>query len=190
MDQENKLLKEREKERSELMNLDLNDSENMITHLDLMKEKYLKMKNNNETEFKQISSRVLDLTKEKHTLSDNYDKLKKEEKKLQEEAKILASTLEKNKDQSRQEIEKLRRELDTQQKKAKQATIDYTEARNELLELKQAKAKCDQDQKEIKNDYETRLDYLETLAKKLKTQKETHSNEILELKKQIFETPD
>jgi len=39
MEQENKLLKEREKERSELMNLDLNDNENMIQHLDKMKEK-------------------------------------------------------------------------------------------------------------------------------------------------------
>lgn len=53
MEQENKLLKEREKERSELMNLDLNDSDHMIQHLDRMKEKYLKMRNQNENTLKQ-----------------------------------------------------------------------------------------------------------------------------------------
>jgi len=67
---------------------------------------------------------VLELTKEKHSLQETYDKLKKEEQELQIEAKNLATKYEKNKDNSRQEIEKLRKELDTQQKKAKQATID------------------------------------------------------------------
>jgi len=152
MEQENKLLKEREKERSELMNLDLNDNENMIQHLDKMKDKYMKMKQTKENEFKTLSYNVLELTKEKHSLQETYDKLKKEEQELQIEAKNLATKYEKNKDNSRQEIEKLRKELDTQQKKAKQATIDYTEARNELLELKQARTKCEYDYKEVKSD--------------------------------------
>jgi len=39
MEQENKLLKEREKERTELMHLDLNDGDHMIQHLDKMKDK-------------------------------------------------------------------------------------------------------------------------------------------------------
>jgi hypothetical protein len=39
MEQENKLLKEREKERTELMNLDLNDNDHMIYHIDHMREK-------------------------------------------------------------------------------------------------------------------------------------------------------
>jgi hypothetical protein len=39
MEQENKLLKEREKERTELMKLDLNDNDHMIKHIDLMRDK-------------------------------------------------------------------------------------------------------------------------------------------------------
>jgi len=76
MEQENKLLKEREKERTELMNLDLNDGDHMIQHLDKMKDKYIKMKNVNEENLKFLSSNVLELTKEKRSLVEKQKKLK------------------------------------------------------------------------------------------------------------------
>mmetsp|Transcript_6103 Transcript_6103/g.12954 ORF Transcript_6103/g.12954 Transcript_6103/m.12954 type:complete len:80 (+) Transcript_6103:117-356(+) len=79
MEQENKLLKEREKERTELMNLDLNDNDHMIQHLDKMKEKYIKMKSQNETSLNGLSGRVLELTKSKQSLTKRQKKLKEEE---------------------------------------------------------------------------------------------------------------
>lgn len=91
MEQENKLLKEREKERTELMNLDLNDTDHMIQHLDKMKEKYIKMKNNNEEDLKYLNASVLELTKEKHSLVKKQKKLKEEEYRLQLDANKLAT---------------------------------------------------------------------------------------------------
>jgi len=79
MEQENKLLKEREKERTELMNLDLNDGDHMIQHLDKMKEKYIKMKNQNEDTLKTLAASVLELNKEKRSLVEKQKKLKAEE---------------------------------------------------------------------------------------------------------------
>lgn len=91
MEQENKLLKEREKERSELMKLDLNDGDHMIQHLDRMKEKYLKMKNQSEAKLKDLAERVLELTKEKQSLFKKKELLKAEEHKSKEEANRLAT---------------------------------------------------------------------------------------------------
>lgn len=124
MEQENKLLMEREKERSELMNLDLNDSDHMIQHLDKMKEKYLKMKNQNESSLKYLNNTVLELSKEKQSLTKKQKTLKEEEYKLQLEANKLATEYEANKERTRQTIEILRKDLDSQQRKAKQSTIE------------------------------------------------------------------
>lgn len=105
MDQENKLLKEREKERSELMKLDLDDSDHMIVHLDKMKDKYVKMKNLNENELKDLIKVVIDLKKEKESAEKKLIELKEEEKNLQIENKQLATDFEKNKEKARRDLE-------------------------------------------------------------------------------------
>mmetsp|Transcript_53244 Transcript_53244/g.44647 ORF Transcript_53244/g.44647 Transcript_53244/m.44647 type:complete len:139 (+) Transcript_53244:94-510(+) len=138
MEQENKLLKEREKERTELMNLDLNDNDHMIRHLDNMKDKYVKMKVFNEEQVRSLNLTVTELNKDKHSKAFKFDKMKVEENRLSESANHLAKELERKKEENRREIEILRKDLDNQQRKAKQATIEYTEARNELLELTQS----------------------------------------------------
>jgi len=124
MEQENKLLKEREKERSELMQLDIEDEDHMIHHIDLMRDKYLKMKNQSEDRLKACSSEVLELSKEKKSLGYKHEKLKGEQDEMQREANRLAGELERNKETRRREVEVLRKELDNQQRKAKQATIE------------------------------------------------------------------
>jgi len=156
MEQENKLLKEREKERSELMNLDLNDNDHMIRHIDLMREKYLKMKNTNEENLKNLENIVLDLTKEKKSLANKNIKLKSEQDDLQKEANKNAGDLERNKEIRRRDIELLRKELDVQQRKAKQSTIEYTESRNESLELMQGMQKVIKDLDELTREKEER----------------------------------
>jgi len=124
MEQENKLLKEREKERTELMNLDLNDNDHMIYHIDHMREKYLKMKNTNEDNLKNLETKVIDLQKEKKSLSNKNSKLKAHQDELQKDANKYAGEMERNKEIRRRDIETLRKELDTQQRKAKQSTIE------------------------------------------------------------------
>jgi len=156
MEQENKLLKEREKERSELMNLDLNDNDHMIRHIDLMREKYLKMKNTNEDNLKHLDSKVLELNKEKKSLANKNIKLKSDQDDLQKEANKYAGDMERNKEIRRRDIEALRKELDQQQRKAKQSTIEYTESRNESLELAQGMQKTLKDLDELTKEKEER----------------------------------
>jgi len=55
-----------------------------------------------------------------------------------------------------------------------------------LLELKQAKIKCEYDFKEIKNDYTTKIEYLESLSKKLKNQRDDLLKIIHSLEDEIF----
>ena len=124
MEQENKLLKEREKERTELMNLDLNDNDHMIRHLDNMKDKQVKMKQNNEEQVKNLTINVIESNKEKHSLTAKFEKMKADENINSEKANSLAKELERKKEENRRNIELLRKDLDNQQRKAKQATIE------------------------------------------------------------------
>lgn len=55
-----------------------------------------------------------------------------------------------------------------------------------MLELKQAKIKCEYDFKEIKNDYTTKIEYLESLSKKLKNQRDDLLKIIHSLEDEIF----
>lgn len=186
MEQENKLLKEREKERTELMNLDLNDNDHMIYHIDHMREKYLKMKNTNEANLKNLETKVIDLQKEKKSLSNKNSKLKAHQDELQKDANKYAGEMERNKEIRRRDIETLRKELDTQQRKAKQSTIEQTECRNELLELMQAFVKCNMDLSELTREKEERTQKLNDLHNKLVTEHNLFSSDIAQLKDSIF----
>jgi len=186
MEQENKLLKEREKERTELMNLDLNDNDHMIQHLDNMKEKYIKMKVNNEESLKNLNHNVIELIKEKNSKSNQFEKSKIEESRLSENANNLAKELERKKEENRREIEFLRKDLDNQQRKAKQATIEYTEARNELLELTQSLNKSLKDQDELKNEKEDKTNNRNVLKDKLTNMLKQLNSEIAMLEDYIF----
>lgn len=186
MEQENKLLKEREKERSELMNLDLNDNDHMIRHIDSMRDKYLKMKNSNEDNLKALESKVLDLNKEKKSLANKNIKLKAEQDNLQKDANKNAGDMERNKEIRRRDIELLRKELDMQQRKAKQSTIEYTESRNESLELAQGMQKTLKDLDELTKEKEERTTYLTSLKDKLENEFNLLSGDISQLKMAIF----
>jgi predicted RNase H-like nuclease (RuvC/YqgF family) len=186
MEQENKLLKEREKERSELMNLDLNDNDHMIRHIDSMRDKYLKMKNSNEDNLKALESKVLDLNKEKKSLANKNIKLKAEQDNLQKDANKNAGDMERNKEIRRRDIELLRKELDMQQRKAKQSTIEYTESRNESLELMQGMQKTLKDLDELTKEKEERTTYLTSLKDKLENEFNLLSGDISQLKMAIF----
>lgn len=186
MEQENKLLKEREKERSELMNLDLNDNDHMIRHIDSMRDKYLKMNNSNEDNLKALESKVLDLNKEKKSLANKNIKLKAEQDNLQKDANKNAGDMERNKEIRRRDIELLRKELDMQQRKAKQSTIEYTESRNESLELMQGMQKTLKDLDELTKEKEERTTYLTSLKDKLENEFNLLSGDISQLKMAIF----
>lgn len=190
MEQENKLLKEREKERTELMNLDLNDNDHMIQHLDNMKDKYIKMKNNNEDQLKNLNLNVIELIKEKNSKSNQMEKAKVKESELSENANHLAKELERKKEENRREIELLRKDLDNQQRKAKQATIEYTEARNELLELTQSLNKSLKDQEELKNEKEDRTNNRNVLKDKLTNTFNALKSNIAVLEDDIFNSDD
>lgn len=190
MEQENKLLKEREKERTELMNLDLNDNDHMIQHLDNMKDKYIKMKNNNEDQLKNLNLNVIELIKEKNSKSNQMEKAKVKESELSENANHLAKELERKKEENRREIELLRKDLDNQQRKAKQATIEYTEARNELLELTQSLNKSLKDQEELKNEKEDRTNNRNVLKDKLTNTFNALKRDIAVLEDDIFNSDD
>lgn len=190
MEQENKLLKEREKERTELMNLDLNDNDHMIQHLDNMKDKYIKMKNNNEDQLKNLNLNVIELIKEKNSKSNQMEKAKVKESELSENANHLAKELERKKEENRREIELLRKDLDNQQRKAKQATIEYTEARNELLELTQSLNKSLKDQEELKNEKEDRTNNRNVLKDKLTNTFNGLKRDIAVLEDDIFNSDD
>jgi len=190
MEQENKLLKEREKERTELMNLDLNDNDHMIQHLDNMKDKYIKMKNNNEDQLKNLNLNVIELIKEKNSKSNQMEKAKVKESELSEHANHLAKELERKKEENRREIELLRKDLDNQQRKAKQATIEYTEARNELLELTQSLNKSLKDQEELKNEKEDRTNNRNVLKDKLTNTLNALKSNIAVLEDDIFNSDD
>jgi len=190
MEQENKLLKEREKERTELMNLDLNDNDHMIQHLDNMKDKYIKMKNNNEDQLKNLNLNVIELIKEKNSKSNQMEKAKVKESELSENANHLAKELERKKEENRREIELLRKDLDNQQRKAKQATIEYTEARNELLELTQSLNKSLKDQEELKNEKEDRTNNRNVLKDKLTNTFNRLKSDIAVLEDDIFHSDD
>jgi len=190
MEQENKLLKEREKERTELMNLDLNDNDHMIQHLDDMKDKYIKMKNNNEDQLKNLNLNVIELIKEKNSKSNQMEKAKVKESELSENANHLAKELERKKEENRREIELLRKDLDNQQRKAKQATIEYTEARNELLELTQSLNKSLKDQEELKNEKEDRTNNRNVLKDKLTNTFNALKSNIAVLEDDIFNSDD
>lgn len=82
------------------------------------------MKNQNENSLKSLAERVLELTKEKQSLFKKMKALKLDEHKLQHDANKLATEYETNKDRTRHTIESLRKELDGQQRKAKQSTIE------------------------------------------------------------------
>jgi len=190
MEQENKLLKEREKERTELMNLDLNDNDHMIQHLDNMKDKYIKMKNNNEDQLKNLNLNVIELIKDKNSKSNQMEKAKVKESELSENANHLAKELERRKEENRREIELLRKDLDNQQRKAKQATIEYTEARNELLELTQSLNKSLKDQEELKNEKEDRTNNRNVLKDKLTNTLNALKRDIAVLEDDIFNSDD
>jgi len=64
--------------------------------------------------------------------------------------------MERNKEIRRRDIEALRKELDQQQRKAKQSTIEYTESRNESLELAQGMQKTLKDLDELTKEKEER----------------------------------
>jgi len=89
-----------------------------------MRSKYLKMKNTSEDNLKSIESKVLDLQKEKKSLANKNFKFKSEQDNLQKEANKLAGEMERGKETRRRDIESLRKELDAQQRKAKQSTIE------------------------------------------------------------------
>jgi len=190
MEQENKLLKEREKERTELINLDLNDNDHMIQHLDNMKDKYIKMKNNNEDQLKNLNLNVIELIKDKNSKSNQMEKAKVKESELSENANHLAKELERKKEENRREIELLRKDLDNQQRKAKQATIEYTEARNELLELTQSLNKSLKDQEELKNEKEDRTNNRNVLKDKLTNTLNALKRDIAVLEDDIFNSDD
>lgn len=82
------------------------------------------MKVNNEESLKNLSLLVIELNKEKCSLANKLDKSKEHEVQLSENANRLAKELESKKEQNRRDIELLRKELDNQQRKAKQATIE------------------------------------------------------------------
>lgn len=129
---------------------------------------------------------MLELTKEKQTLTNKQINLKNSEHQMQLKANKLATEYETNKEQTRQNIEQLRKELDTQQKKAKTSTIEYTEARNELLELLQAYNKCSKDFDELKSEKEQRSNILTQLKNTLFNEHENLKKQIGELSNGIF----
>lgn len=83
----------------------------------------------------------------------------------------------------------MRKELDGQQRKAKQSTIEYTEARNEMLELTQANNKCSKDYDELKVEKEQRSIALTSLKNKLEAEHSTLNDDIAKLKTAIFDNP-
>lgn len=103
------------------------------------------MKQFNEDQVRNLNINLIELNKEKHSLANKFEKNKNEENKNSENANKLAKELERRKEENRRNIELMRKDLDNQQRKAKQATIEYTEARNELLELQQAFNKSNKD---------------------------------------------
>lgn len=151
-----------------------------------MREKYLKMKNTNEDNLKNLETKVIDLQKEKKSLSNKNSKLKAHQDELQKDANKYAGEMERNKEIRRRDIETLRKELDTQQRKAKQSTIEQTECRNELLELMQAFVKCNMDLSELTREKEERTQKLNDLHNKLVTEHNLLSSDIAQLKDSIF----
>jgi chromosome segregation ATPase len=146
------------------------------------------MKNGKEDELKALDSRVLDLSKEKKSMANKHVKLKAEQDTLQKDANHLAGELERNKELRRREVESLRKELDNQQRKAKQSTIEYTEARNELLELLQASVKAQKDFEELTREKEERSTLLTKLKDKLQNEHDNLTKEINALKESIFQS--
>jgi len=116
------------------------------------------MKNTNEEQLRTLEQHVLELQKDKMSLTNKHTKGKADQDELQKEANRLAGELERNKELRRREVENLRKELDLQQRKAKQSTIEYTESRNELLELMQALIKGNKDLEELNREKEDRTD--------------------------------
>jgi len=155
-----------------------------------MKDKYIKMKNNNEDQLKNLNLNVIELIKDKNSKSNQMEKAKVKESELSENANHLAKELERRKEENRREIELLRKDLDNQQRKAKQATIEYTEARNELLELTQSLNKSLKDQEELKNEKEDRTNNRNVLKDKLTNTLNALKRDIAVLEDDIFNSDD
>lgn len=75
-----------------------------------------------------------------------------------------------------------------QQRRAKQSTIEYTEARNELLELLQAYSKSSKDFDELKTEKEGRSNTLTQLKNKLENEQKNLDSDIANLKTSIFKS--
>lgn len=78
--------------------------------------------------------------------------------------------------------------MDGQQRRAKQSTIEYTEARNELLELLQAYSKSSKDFDELKTEKEGRSNTLTQLKNKLENEQKNLDSDIANLKTSIFKS--
>lgn len=82
------------------------------------------MKQFNEDQVRNLNINLIELNKDKQSLTNKFEKMKNEENKNSENANKLAKELERRKEENRRNIELMRKDLDNQQRKAKQATIE------------------------------------------------------------------
>lgn len=136
MELEVKLLQEKEKEREALTGLELTDGQPLNEHMIQLKAKQQTEKSTLEKYIKDSQDKVMELEKSNSTLGQKNKTTGEERDKLMEKLSVAKEQIKKEREEFRTKQDKAFDDLVRQEDIAKKATLEYTDSRKEISDLR------------------------------------------------------